>query len=112
MVLLIVLSAVDGRRGITTLQPPSQKPVARQVFFFVFGNFLHDLPGLHTSASDITPSVSTDEADVLLRELRMTVLAHAQDSCFRSLGIGAHAVVDVVVAVKLVVIDNDVWSSQ
>ena len=33
--LLIVLSAVDGRRGITTLQPPSQKPVARQVFFFV-----------------------------------------------------------------------------
>ncbi len=34
--LLIVLSAVDGRRGITTLQPPSQKPVARQVFFFVF----------------------------------------------------------------------------
>ena len=85
--------------------------------------FLHDLPGLHTSASDcvadvsewlvyITPSVSTDEADVLLRELRMTVLAHAQDSCFRSLGIGAQAVVDVVVAVKLVVIDNGVWSSQ
>ena len=74
--------------------------------------FLHDLPGLHTSASDITPSVSTDEADVLLRELRMTVLAHAQDSCFRSLGIGAQAVVDVVVAVKLVVIDNGIWSSQ
>ncbi len=34
--LLIVLSAVDGRRGITTLQPPSQKPVARQVCFFCF----------------------------------------------------------------------------
>ena len=48
----------------------------------------------------------------MLRELRMTVLAHAQDSCFRSLGIGAQAVVDVVVAVKLVVIDNGVWSSQ
>ena len=106
--LLIVLSVVDGRRGITTLQPPSQKPVARQVFVLL----LHDLPGLHASASDITPSVSTDEADVLLRELRMTVLAHAQDSCFRSLGIGAQAVVDVVVAVKLVVIDNGVWSSQ